>query len=131
MDIERRTPLQLVSFVTTIDEGFYKGKQAGNNRIHQQTPGEVTTMKTRVKAETLQLRDIVRSMNADEPFSCATVVKIDNERRMVYLFRPYVHCEDFSYTGGVIHYIGSETYPIWFDTDVELLERINDRYPLK
>ncbi len=46
----------------------------------------------------------------DGPYGWATVVKIDGDN--LHVFRPYVHIGDFSYTGGVLHYIGSETFTL-------------------
>jgi len=46
----------------------------------------------------------------DSPYGWATVVKI--EGRDATLFRPYVHLSDFTYTGGVPHYVGTETFTI-------------------
>lgn len=44
----------------------------------------------------------------------------------ITFFRPYVHTADFSYTGGVICYIGIEewNHPV-DEQEIELLERIN------
>lgn len=56
----------------------------------------------------IALGDIVRnSRDAAIPFSYpdSTVCKV-NEDGTVNLFRPYVHTGDFSYTGGVICYVG-------------------------
>ena len=46
----------------------------------------------------------------DSPFGWATVVKV--ETFGVHLFRPYVHVSNFSYTGGVPHFIGTETLTV-------------------
>ena len=58
-----------------------------------------------VEIKDLKLGDVV---NLDtQAYGHATVRKI-NEDGTVVVFRPYVHTEDFSYTGGVICYIGTE-----------------------
>jgi hypothetical protein len=54
------------------------------------------------------LGDVVRLI--DGPYGWATVVKI--EKDAIHLFRPYVHIGNFTYTGGVLHYIGTETLTI-------------------
>ncbi len=45
----------------------------------------------------------------------------------IHLFRPYTHCANFSYTGGVVCYVGVEEY--WLDhnmnIEVQLVERRN------
>lgn len=54
------------------------------------------------------LADVVSlGFNGGE-YDCATVCKV-NEDGTVDLFRPYTHTADFSYTGGVICYVGIET----------------------
>ena len=83
-------------------------------------------MKTR-KAKDLGLGDIIRTLGPDgNPnilgYSTATVKQISKDG-YITLFRPYVHTDNFSYTGGVICYIGIETYQIPAnDTLVELCE---------
>lgn len=42
---------------------------------------------------------------ADEGYNTATVSQVYDDGT-VDLFRPYVHTADFSYTGGVICYVG-------------------------
>lgn len=63
-----------------------------------------------IKANALQLGDTVRRKGCEMPFGTATVKQIKDGH--AHLFRPYVHTNDFSYTGGVICYIGTETYPV-------------------
>lgn len=53
------------------------------------------------------LGDIV-SLGWNDGYDNATVSKL-NEDGTVNLFRPYTHTNDFSYTGGVICYVGVET----------------------
>lgn len=57
-----------------------------------------------VAAEDLQLADIVQLWRHE--FGTATVTQVTKHE--VHLFRPYVSTADFSYTGGVIPYIGIE-----------------------
>jgi hypothetical protein len=75
----------------------------------------------KVKISELKLRDVVSL--GDWPFSTAVVQKVDDDA--VTLFRPYVHTSDFSYTGGVITYIGTETVTLWRkdSREVVVLER--------
>jgi hypothetical protein len=84
-----------------------------------------------VKGEELQLRDVVRSPLSKGPYIDATVIKIDPDNKMVHLLRPRVVCGDFSYTGGVLHSLGFEQYQIWFNTEMELLDRPNDKTPIR
>lgn len=57
-------------------------------------------------AKELQLADVVQLH--DGPWGTAIVKQIkDNE---VTFFRPYGHANEFSYTGGVICYIGIEVF---------------------
>lgn len=54
----------------------------------------------------LRLGDTVELF--DGPYSTAIVKQLtDND---VYFFRPYGHGENFSYTGGIICYTGTETF---------------------
>lgn len=79
---------------------------------------------TLIKTNQLQLADVVvQRPNGGTPFSTAVVVNITDHE--VHLFRPYVLTADFSYTGGVIPYIGIETYNVEKSSNVEweLLER--------
>jgi len=62
-----------------------------------------------VEIKDLKLGDVVRlDMQA---YGCATVRKI-NEDGTVIVFRPYIQTADFSYTGGVICYIGTEDFTL-------------------
>jgi hypothetical protein len=79
-----------------------------------------------MKAKDLQLGDIVTTIGNDSnkhPYCHATVQNIDEEKELVYLFRPYTHTSDFSCVGGVICYIGIEHYWVSFTTEVVLIER--------
>lgn len=66
-------------------------------------------MKRLIKISELQLGDFV-SLFPDEPFSTSIVKQIKDGR--VTLFRPYGTTADFSYTGGVITYIGIEDFSL-------------------
>ena len=115
------------------DDSYSLGSVVGGwSPVHNEgfcpTPVKVLCPIT-IEAKNLQLRDVIQSFSS--PYSCCTVVKIDTENKMVHLVRPFIKCENFSYTGGVMHYIGVENYVIWFNTEVTLLERPNDRSPLR
>jgi len=80
------------------------------------------TTKKMIKPKDMQLADTVQY----RPFgkwSNAIVKQIKDGE--VTLFRPYGHTADFSYTGGVICYIGVEEYqiPLTSDAEYELLDR--------
>lgn len=62
-----------------------------------------------MKADDLVLGDEVRLLEG--PYGWGTVVQIKDDE--VHIFRPYVHIGDFSYTGGVLYYIGSELIKVW------------------
>lgn len=54
------------------------------------------------------LADVVTlDYNPSHPYNHCTVCKV-NDDGTVNLFRPYTHTADFSYTGGVICYVGTE-----------------------
>jgi hypothetical protein len=64
-----------------------------------------------IKVTEMQLGDVVRPDSpANSKFADATVKNITADA--VHLFRPYVQTADFSYTGGVICYIGIEEYSV-------------------
>lgn len=74
----------------------------------------------RVKAKDLRLADTVRCYTALWNFAIVKNIK-DGQ---VTLFRPYGTTEGFSFTGGVICYIGIEEFEIPANDDVyEVLER--------
>lgn len=77
----------------------------------------------KVKASELHLGDIVKA--SDVAYGVSTVKNISQDASgvVVTLFRPYVVTADFSYTGGVICYIGVEEYNITGSMEVDLLER--------
>lgn len=68
-------------------------------------------MPTKIKARDLQLADVIEITTGG--YRTATVKQIQDG--YATLFRPYVHTDDFSYTGGVICYIGIETFQIRMD----------------
>lgn len=77
-------------------------------------------MKTKIRD--LKLADQIRL--GDFPFSDGVVRQIKEDGKVV-IFRPYATTADFSYTGGVIPYIGIEEI-IYYQTDdreVEVLGR--------
>jgi len=76
----------------------------------------------KVKIKDLKLADTVR-MYPDMKFCDSVVKQIEYER--VILFRPYATTADFSYTGGVIPFIGIEEVVLYRsdDMEVEVLER--------
>lgn len=61
------------------------------------------------------------------PFGWGTVVEITDE--IVKVFRPYVHISDFTYTGGVLHYVGHEYVTYFRDSRraVEVDAHTHDR----
>lgn len=81
-----------------------------------------------MKAKDLKLGDRVRSkISVMRAFNDMVVKQIkDNE---ITFFRPYVHTADFSYTGGVICYVGIEEYniPIYSTEEFELLDSVQLR----
>lgn len=80
----------------------------------------------------LRLADVItqqecRGTVREAEFSTCTVIQIEDDR--VKLFRPYSATADFSYTGGVIPYIGVEEY--WVEKDSSMLWTIYSRKELK
>jgi len=80
----------------------------------------------RVGINTLGLGDIIELF--DDGYGTATVQQVTADE--VIAFRPYVHTADFSYTGGVMCYIGTETVKMGrcSDRTVKLLRKAG---PLK
>jgi hypothetical protein len=77
---------------------------------------------TKIKAKDLKLADVISTLPGDHPFSTAIVTQVKDGA--VKLFRPYALTADFSYTGGVIPYIGTEEYTIFADDkEVDLFSR--------
>jgi hypothetical protein len=74
----------------------------------------------KVKATDLRIGDVVR-LN-DLPWSTSIVKNIKDN--LIHLWRPYGTTADFTYTGGVICYTGTEDYTIPANhLEVDLLER--------
>lgn len=65
------------------------------------------------KAAELKLTDQIRLF--EDPYGWATVREITEEE--VILTRPYIATADFSYTGGVMTYIGLEEVKLWLGSD--------------
>ena len=64
----------------------------------------------------LQLADVVEAESTTNlVWTTCIVTQIENGQ--VTLFRPYGHTGEFSYTGGVIPYVGIETYKVDVDSD--------------
>lgn len=85
-----------------------------------------------LKTTELQLGDVVRQLGHIDAFNTCVVVSISaticpatGKSGAVHLFRPYAITSDFSHTGGVIPYVGIETYSVEFErsTEWELLTR--------
>lgn len=57
----------------------------------------------------ITLGDIVKLRGSGNTYSEGTVKKVNEDGTFV-VFRPYVHTADFSYTGGIICYVGIEEY---------------------
>lgn len=70
------------------------------------------------------LADIVElDCVSHNPYSHCTVCKL-NEDGTVNLFRPYTHTADFSYTGGVICYVGIEHIDNVNPANLKLIEKV-------
>ena len=74
---------------------------------------------TKSKVRDLNLGDIVRVSSGMEYSSATVYRKLDDGSACVW--RPYVHTGDFTYTGGVIPYIGLEDFTLSPDSEVEVL----------
>lgn len=72
----------------------------------------------RVEPSELNLGDLVAVGDPLLPCSTCAVTQIKDGQ--VHLFRPYVTTADFTYTGGVIPYIGVETMTISLDSKTEV-----------
>jgi hypothetical protein len=86
----------------------------------------------KIKTNELQLGDTICSRGVADsmpprPWSTTIVVKIEDG--LVHLWRPYGTTADFSYTGGVIPYVGIETYKIEVNDATEWT--LYDRQELK
>lgn len=74
----------------------------------------------KVKASELSLGDVVRFWDNDG-YGDATVKQVKDGE--VVFFRPYVQTADFSYTGGVICYLGFEEFSRFPNDTVELVRK--------
>jgi len=72
-----------------------------------------------ILASDLALGDIVRVF--DGPFGDGVVRKITTSGAVI--FRPYATTDDFSYTGGVIPYIGVEEFTLYHSAKVDRLRK--------
>ena len=81
-----------------------------------------------MKTSELRLGDRVRPKHpASRAFTDMVVKQIKNDE--ITFFRPYAHTADFSYTGGVICYVGIEEFsaPVNDRDEYDLLETVNLR----
>ena len=87
------------------------------------TPSRTTMRDTKICPRDMQLGDTVRYTPFGSAWNIAIVKQVTADE--VTLFRPYGTTADFSYTGGVICYVGIETctVPRNSDAQYELLER--------
>lgn len=80
----------------------------------------------KVKMKELKLGDRIRFWDPEKPspaFQDSVVKQIKDGE--ITFFRPYVHTADFSFTGGVICYIGIEEWNSPTNhNEVELLESV-------
>ena len=79
-------------------------------------PGTTTYPRKKLPVSELQLADVVQL--SDDDYATGTVVQVTEDE--VHVYRPYVHTADFSYTGGVIPYIGTETVKLYRKSSREL-----------
>lgn len=82
-------------------------------------------MTEQVKPCEMKLADVVQLFDA--PFGHGIVHQIKDN--IVYVFRPYAVTADFSYTGGVIPYIGMETVEL--STTSQRAYRVIERKTLR
>jgi hypothetical protein len=80
---------------------------------------KTTHPNVKVVASELQLADEVSMVSGNETWKTCIVKQIANGQ--VHLFRPYGVTADFSYTGGVICYVGIEEYQVSIDSKVEYI----------
>lgn len=79
-------------------------------------------MRQHIKAGDANLGDVVElALDSDNPFTSSVVTQVTEKE--IRLFRPYATTADFTYTGGVIPYIGIEQYSVPLDTDLILLQK--------
>lgn len=87
--------------------------------IHEGDPREVGSI---LRPSELRLGDTVQLMSDDGPtmrsFGCSIVKQVEDDS--VTLFRPYGATANFSYTGGVICYVGIDTHKVYKTPDVQM-----------
>lgn len=74
----------------------------------------------------LKLADVIR---LSEHIAYNTAVVVNIRDGAIHVERPYMVTADFSYTGGVIAYIGVERFSFYQDSDA--LETVLERKELK
>lgn len=77
----------------------------------------------KMKARDLQLGDVIDIGSMGSAGWTTAIVK-QIEGGNVHLFRPYGTTADFSYTGGVICYVGMEQYTVPLSSDMEFYVHI-------
>ena len=77
----------------------------------------------KIAIKDLRLADTVKLY--EDCFGDGVVFKIDPDKSAVYIRRVYMTTADFSYTGGVIPYIGTEdcVYFFWEKKELEVYNR--------
>ena len=71
----------------------------------------------KVKIKDLRLGDRISLF--DGAYGSATVCNVKAD--IVEVIRPYIHTADFTYTGGVITYIGQELVKLWIGDTREVV----------
>lgn len=92
-------------------------------RKHQRA---CTSYRGMIPCRELRLADVV-DLGGIDGYSYATVSNIRDG--LITFYRPYTHTADFSYTGGVICYLGIETFSRQHDSAD--LYRVTSRRELK
>ncbi len=82
----------------------------------------------KINQKDLQIGDVVILANNGEPLQSAgnQMTVINRTDKEITFFRPYVSLADFTYTGGVIPYVGMEKFSVPFGNPSEyfLIENI-------
>lgn len=83
--------------------------------------GTITECVESVTPRELRLGDTVKLSLAG--YATGTVFQITSDE--VHIVRPYIHTNDFSYTGGVLWYTGVEIVKLWLGSasPVAVVER--------
>lgn len=76
------------------------------------------TVPYEIQAKDARLGDVVQL--SPQPFNHATIVAITETG--VKVCRPYVHTSDFTYTGGVLRYLGWEEFDLYPTTTVLIIQ---------